>query len=287
MRRPVLVAAWQGWNDAGEAASGAVRYLSLNAGAEAVATIDPEEFHDFTVARPMVRLVDGVTRVIDWPTTDVEVAASPDAPHDLVFVHGWEPQLRWRTYCEQVVAIARELRVELVVTLGALLADVAYTRPVRVMGTANDAALVARLGLHRSRYEGPTGIVGVIHDALRVAEIPSASLWASVPHYLGQTPSPKAKLALVRRAADLTGMATNLTDLELASAAYERQVAEAVAENDELAEYIAHLELADHGETGEDDDGDDEDLASRHDPTLPHGDELAAEVERFLREQGS
>ncbi|HUS61823.1 MAG TPA: PAC2 family protein [Acidimicrobiales bacterium] len=273
--RPVAIAAWQGWNDAGEAASGAVRYLSLNAGAERVASIDPEEFHDFTVARPMVRLIDGITRSIDWPTTDVEVATSIGGLHDLVFVHGFEPQLRWRTYCEEVVTIMRALEIEMVLTLGALLADVAYRRPVRVIGTATDAALIERLGLQRSRYEGPTGIVGVLHDALSAAGIPSASLWASVPHYLGQTPSPKAKLALVQRAAELMNIPTHVTDLELASAAYERQVSEAVAENDDLAQYIAQLELADEA----DDEADE--------PSSSHADDLAAEVERFLREHGS
>jgi proteasome assembly chaperone (PAC2) family protein len=267
LRRPVMLAAFAGWNDAGDAASSAARYLRDRWQARAFATIDPEEFFDFTTTRPEVRLVDGVTREIVWPTNEFS-AAAPGGDHDVVVLLGVEPQLRWRTFCEEVLGVARRLGVELVVTLGALLADVAHTRPVQVTGAAADPAMAARLGLQRSRYEGPTGIVGVLHDACRQAGVPSASLWAAVPHYVAGTPSPKAALALVQRAGALVGTPVAATDLEIAAAAYERQVSEVVASDEEVAAYVRELEEA----ASEDD--------------LPSGEALAAELERFLREHG-
>jgi predicted ATP-grasp superfamily ATP-dependent carboligase len=269
LRRPVLIAAFEGWNDAGDAASTAARYLSAEWGGHRIATLDPEEFYDFTVVRPEVRLVDGLTRAIDWPTNELATAPTPN--HDVVFLHGIEPQLKWRTYTEQIVALAKELGVELAVTLGALLADVPHTRPVRVTGTAASTELVGRLGLERSQYEGPTGIVGVLHDAFAQAGIPSASLWATVPAYVAKTPSPKGALALVERAAALLGSSVDVVSLQIAASAYERQVSEVVNEDDDVASYVRSLEESDDAE---------------QESEMVGGDALAAEVEQFLRDHG-
>jgi proteasome assembly chaperone (PAC2) family protein len=271
LRRPVLVAAFEGWNDAAQAASTAVGYLRDRCRGRRFGAIDPEEFFDFSSTRPQVRLADGLTREIVWPANELFAGTLAGYDRDLVFLLGTEPQLRWRTFTGGVLGAAQALGVELVVTLGALLADVSHTRPVHITGTAADADLVARLGLERSRYEGPTGIVGVLHDACRQAGVASASLWAAVPHYVGATPSPKAALALVERATALLGATITTTDLEIASAAYERQVTEVVESDDDVAAYVRQLE-----ERPEeiDDEG-----------ALPSGDALAAELERFLREQ--
>jgi proteasome assembly chaperone (PAC2) family protein len=277
LRRPVLLAAFEGWNDAADAASTAARYLRDQWSARRFAAIDPEEFHDFTSTRPQVRLVDGMTRRIDWPETEFFAAPLPGASRDVVVVLGHEPQLKWRTYSEQVVAVAKALKVELVVILGALLADVAHTRPVRVTGTAADADLVRRLGLGRSTYEGPTGIVGVLHDAFSRAHLPSASLWAAVPHYVAATSSPKAALALVHRAADLLSTTVPAADLQAAAADYEREVSEVVAADDDVAAYVHRLEA------GNDDADDDE--VRLADMEMVTGDALADELERYLREQ--
>jgi proteasome assembly chaperone (PAC2) family protein len=282
LRRPVLVAAFEGWNDAGDAASSAARYLASEWGARRVATIDPDEFYDFTVVRPNVRLTDGLTRQIDWPENEISVAAASSDTRDIVFIHGIEPQLKWRTFTALVVQVAAALNVELVITLGALLAEVPHTRPVHITGTAADDDLIERLNLQRSHYEGPTGIVGVLHDAFARASIPSASLWAAVPAYVAKTPSPKGALALVKGAADLLDERIDVISLEIAAAAYERQVSEVVAEDDDVAAYVRSLE-----------DSDDDERGAEHGPSghpsqpMPGGDALAAEVERFLREQGS
>ena len=275
LRRPVLVAAFEGWNDAADAASTAARYLRDRWSATPFASIDPEEFYDFTATRPQVRLVQGITRRIEWPETELSYAALPGTSRDVVVLLGHEPQLKWRTFTEQVVGVAEELGVELVVILGALLADVPHTRPVRVTGTAADGELVRRLGLGKSSYEGPTGIVGVLHEAFSRAHLPSASLWAAVPHYVASTPSPKASLALVERATDLLSTRVATADLELAVADYERQVSEVVAADDDVIAYVHRLELS-----ADDDDDDVPDLAS------VSGDALADELEQYLREQG-
>lgn len=271
LRSPVLIAAFEGWNDAGDSASNAARYLADAWSAEPFASIDPEDFYDFSSTRPQVRLVEGFTRQIDWPSNALASAAVPGRDRDVVFLQGVEPQLKWRTFCSMITGMAQDLGVELVVSLGALLADVPHSRPVRITGTAADDELVNRLNLTRSRYEGPTGIVGVLHDAFRGASIPSASLWAAVPHYVAGTPSPKATLALVTRAADLLGANVETTDLEIASAAYERQVTDVVEGDEDVADYVRRLEEA--ADSGEDDEAE-----------LPSGDALAAEVERFLRD---
>ena len=213
LRRPVLVAAFEGWNDAGEGASLAARYLAAQWAARQFATIDPEEFYDFTATRPRIGFREGSRREVTWPDGELSAASPVGSSHDVVFLHAAEPQLRWRTYTRAIVEVARSLGVELALTLGALGAEVPHSRPVRVTGTAVDADLERRLGLQRSRYQGPTGIVGVLHDALAGAEIPSASLWASVPHYVSGTPSPKAALALVERTGRLLEVRVVAADL--------------------------------------------------------------------------
>jgi predicted ATP-grasp superfamily ATP-dependent carboligase len=217
-----------------------------------------------------VRLDDENMREIVWPFTTMSAASVPGADVDVVFVVGSEPQLKWRTFCDEIVRVARELGVRLVVTLGALLAEVPHSRPVSVVGTAYDQEIVERLGLRHSTYQGPTGIVGVLHDAFRRAGVPSASLWAAVPTYVPNAPSPKAALALVERITELLAVPLAMTDLEIASAAYERQIDELVADDEDTAEYVARLE-----QTVDDDPG-----------PVEQGD-LIAEVERFLRENGS
>jgi len=273
----VLIAAFEGWNDAGDGASAAAAYLARRWDAEPFASIDPEEFYDFTATRPEVRMEDGSRRAIDWPENVFSVAPLGASGRDAVLLRGVEPQLRWRTFCGLVVDVARQTGVELVVTLGALLAEVPHTRPVRVTGTAADRALVDHLGLRQSRYEGPTGILGVLGEALHREGIPAASLWASVPAYVGQTPSPKAALALVGHLAELLDVSVPTVDLDVAAAAYERQVNEVVSADEDATAYVRSLEEA------EDADGDEEEL---DEADLPGGDVLAAEVERYLRDQG-
>ncbi len=281
LRHPVLVAAFEGWNDAADAASTAAASLAASWAARPFGAIDPEDFYDFTVARPRVELVDGITRRIEWPEARLSAAAVPGTGRDAVFLQAVEPHLRWRAFTATVVAVARELEVELAVTLGALLAQVPHTRPARVSATSADPALLDRLGLQRSQYEGPTGIVGVLHDALGREGIPSASLWASVPHYLPSMPSPPATLALVRRAASLLGAPVGTADLEAAAVEYDEEVGELVAGEEKTAAYVRRLEL----EEAEDEAG--EAGPPALDTQLPSSDDLAAEVERFLRDEPS
>jgi proteasome assembly chaperone (PAC2) family protein len=266
----VLVAAFRGWNDGAQGASLAASFLAQAWKARRFADIDPEEFFDFQATRPHVALEEGLTRRIDWPETAFYHASIPGLERDAVLALGIEPNLRWRTFSDEVVELARDLEVELVVTLGALLADVPHTRPAPVTGSASDPKLVEELRLASSRYEGPTGIVGVVHDACRRAELPSASLWAAVPHYASLAASPKAALALCLRLADLLGTEFDLADLERASAAYETQVSEAVASDEETEAYVQQLEER------RDALGDELDM--------PSGETLAAELTRFLRE---
>jgi proteasome assembly chaperone (PAC2) family protein len=271
LTRPVLIAAFRGWNDGAQAASLAAGYLAKTWGAERFADVDPEGFFDFQATRPHVSLEEGVTRRIDWPETAFYHARPDGLDRDVVLLLGIEPNLRWRTFTELLVGVARDLEVELMITLGALLADVPHTRPSPVTGSASDEELVQRLGLSASRYEGPTGIVGVLHDACKQAGIPSASLWAAVPHYVSLTPSPRAAVALCDRLGDLIGVEIDVEELEEAAASYEEQVSEAVASDEETAAYVEELERrADQLEESSD---------------LPSGDALAAELTRFLRER--
>jgi proteasome assembly chaperone (PAC2) family protein len=273
LHRPVLLAAFEGWNDAGESATTAVRFLARILDSRRLATIDAEEFYDFTVARPQVRLDEGMQRTIEWPDPVVDVALLPNGRH-LVLMTGIEPALRWRTFTAEVVGMAAALGVEMAMTLGALLADVPHTRPVRVTGTATDPALVAELGFTRSRYEGPTGILSILLAGCSDAGMRAASLWATTPHYLRETQSPKAALALVERVGRMLDFSVDVTELEIATAAYERQVDEMLSGEDDVADYVRRLE-----EDGLEDEGDGETF------DLPSTEELASEVERFLRDQ--
>jgi predicted ATP-grasp superfamily ATP-dependent carboligase len=271
LEKPVLIAAFRGWNDGAQAASLAAGYLAKNWDAEQFAEIDPENFFDFQATRPHVSLEDGLTRRIDWPETGFYHARPDGFDRDVVLLLGIEPNLRWRTFSDLVVGLASELEVELMITLGALLADVPHTRPSPVTGSATDSELVERLGLSASRYEGPTGIVGVLHDHCREAGIPSASLWAAVPHDVSLTPSPRAAVALCERLGSLIGVDVDVEELEEAAQSYEEQVSEAVASDEETASYVEELERR---------------SASIEESTdLPSGDALAAELTRFLRER--
>jgi proteasome assembly chaperone (PAC2) family protein len=270
LRNPVLVAAFRGWNDGAQGASLAAGYLAQKWGARRFGDVDPEEFYDFQATRPHVALIEGLTRRIDWPENAFYHAELPGRDRDAVLVLGVEPNLRWRTFSDEIVELARDLGVELVVTLGALLADVPHTRPAPVTGSASDPDLVRELGLAASRYEGPTGIVGVLHDSCRRAGLASASLWAAVPHYASLAASPKAALALSRRLAALLGTEADLGELERAAEAYERQVSEAVAQDEETEAYVQELERR-RDALGEELD-------------VPSGETLAAELTRFLRE---
>jgi proteasome assembly chaperone (PAC2) family protein len=273
LREPIMVAAFAGWNDAASAATTALEAVAVGLDSEIVARIDPEEYFDFQVNRPTIRLVEGRTRRIDWPSTTVIAARVPAAERDLILLSGTEPNLRWRGFSTAVLDAAERMKVEMVVTLGALIADVAHTRPVPITGLASNEQLVERLGLSRSHYEGPTGIVGVLHEACRRRDIPSASLWAAVPHYVAAVPNPKAALALLRRLESLTGIAVEASELEEAMERFDAQVDEAVAANPEIRELVERLE-SEQEETLE--PGAD----------VPSGDALAREFQRFLRQRG-
>ncbi len=271
LRRPVLVAAFRGWNDGGQGATLGAGYLARQWSAEAFAEIDPENFYDFQAVRPNVSLEEGLTRKLEWPANTFLHAPIPDLDRDAVIMLGVEPNLRWKTYSQLVLDLAQELGVELVVTLGSLLADVPHTRPAPVSAAASDPALVEELGVEPSRYEGPTGILGVLLDACRRAGIPSVSLWAAVPHYVSLAPSPRAALALCRRLGELVGTDIDLAELEQAAEEYNEQVTEAVASDSETAAYVEELERrVDLMEAAEE---------------LPSGESLAAELTRFLRER--
>jgi predicted ATP-grasp superfamily ATP-dependent carboligase len=268
--RPVLIAAFRGWNDGAQGATLAGGYLAKTWEAERFADIDPEGFFDFQATRPHVSLVDGFTRRIQWPETAFYHARIPRLDRDAVLLLGVEPSLRWRTFSGLITGLAKDLGVELVVSLGSLLADVPHSRPAPVTGSASDPELVESLGLQASRYEGPTGIVGVLHDACRRAGIPSVSLWAAVPHYVSLTPSPRAGLALCERLGQLLGTDVDTSELSQAVEGYVEQVSEAVAADAETAAYVEELEQR----------------ADAIDPEeLPSGDALAAELTRFLRQR--
>jgi predicted ATP-grasp superfamily ATP-dependent carboligase len=269
-----MVCAFKGWNDAADSASSALECVGRALGAQRFATIDPEEFYDFQSTRPRIRMVGGLEREIVWPEVEIYEARVPRAPRDLVLLAGAEPSYRWRTFTRVITELAEALGVQLMVTLGALLADVPHTRPVSITGLASDPALVARLNLSHSKYEGPTGIVGVLHDACQEAGLPSASLWAAVPHYIAAAPNPKAALALVRRLEGLVGVAVDASELESAAVDYERQVNLAVQSDPEVQSFVERLEQA-AGEEQLEDTG-----------PLPSGEAIARELQRFLRQRG-
>jgi proteasome assembly chaperone (PAC2) family protein len=274
LRAPALICAFKGWNDAADAASSAITFVAGALGAQRFATIDPEEFYDFQSTRPQVKMVDGHSRRIEWPDVELFEARMPRAPRDLILLVGHEPSMKWRTFSRVITELAEALGTQLVVTLGALLADVPHTRPISVTGMATDSDLVARLGLTRSSYEGPTGIVGVLHAACQESGLPSASLWAAVPHYIAAAPNPKAALALVRKLEGLVQVAVDATDLESATADYDRQVNLAVQSDPDVQAFVERLEQAAEPELG-DEQG-----------PLPSGDTIARELQRFLRQRG-
>ncbi|HMH40717.1 MAG TPA: PAC2 family protein [Gaiellaceae bacterium] len=271
LREPVLIAAFRGWNDGGQGASLAGGYLAKVWEADRFAEIEPENFYDFQATRPHVSLVEGQTRHIEWPENAFYHASIPGLDRDAVLLLGIEPNLRWKTFTGMIVDLAQDLGVELMITLGSLLADVPHTRPSPVTGGATDPDLIERLGLQRSRYEGPTGIVGILHDACNRASIPSVSLWAAVPHYVSLAPSPRAALALTQRLSDILGVSIDTAELDEASERYSEQVSEAVASDDETAAYVEELE--ERAELLDDEQ------------QLPSGDSLAAELTRFLRDR--
>ena len=274
LRDPLLVAAFEGWNDAGDAASGAADWLIGRARVTRIAWIDSEEHVDYQSRRPMLHMVDGIAASVTWPAT--ECFAVPFPERDLVVVRGVEPNVHWKSFCTSVLEVAGTTQCDMVVTLGALLGDVPHTRAVRVTGTATDPGLVGELGLARSRYEGPTGIVGVLHDSCQSAGWKSASLWAPVPHYIATPPNPLCTRALLERFSTLAGLTVDLTGFEALIEIWRAEVDEAIEGNDEIRSYIRDLEERIDAEpwgAGDDDD-------------VPNADELVGEVEQFLRDQG-
>jgi proteasome assembly chaperone (PAC2) family protein len=273
LERPVLIAAFRGWNDGGQGATLAAGYLARVWDAQRFADIDPEGFVDFQANRPIVSLDEGLTRKLEWPENAFYHARIPGLDRDAILLLGTEPSLRWKSFCKLVTDLAQDLDVQLVVTLGSLLADVPHTRAAPVTGAANEPELVESLGLQHSRYEGPTGIVGVLQDACRQAGIPAASLWAAVPHYVSLAPSPRAARALCDRLGQMLSVRIDAAELKQAEDAYAEQVTEAVSSDEETAAYVAELERR----------TDELDLEEHED--LPSGDSLAAELTRFLRER--
>ena len=278
LRRPVLIMAFAGWNDASEAATTAMRYLANAWSAEKFATIDPEEFYHFGLSRPYVRFKAGSSteREIIWPATEFSVTHAPELSRDVVVGLAIEPHLKWRTYCSLVLEVARRCQVSLVLTLGALLAEVAHTKPVRLVGGASDPELAAMLGIRPTRYEGPTGIVGVLNTFCREHGMPTASLWANVPHYISGTENPKATLALVQRVTEFLQAELDFSELEEAAKQFEQNLAAIVAQNAKISAYVKKLEA----KSPEEDE-----------PPPPPGEELppasdvVAEIEQFLRQQ--
>jgi proteasome assembly chaperone (PAC2) family protein len=273
LRSPIMVCAFRGWNDAAAAASTALTAVANALDAEQIASLDPEDYFDFQSTRPTITMDEGQTRRIEWPENNVFAVRVPSADRDLVLFDGTEPNLRWRTFSETIATVADALGVEMIISLGALIAEVSHTLPVPITGLASSAELVEELELERSSYEGPTGIVGVVHDLCRQNGIESASLWAAVPHYVAAVPNPKAALALLRRLEGLTGIAVEASELEEETTDYEEQIGRAVAANPEIEDLVTRIEaeqadlLSDEGE-------------------LPNADTLAREFQRFLRQRG-
>ena len=276
LEQPVMIAAFRGWNDGGQGASLAGAYLARAWAAVEFASIDPEGFYDFQATRPTVSLVDGYTRQIEWPENTFLHAPLPGARRDAIIMLGVEPNLRWRTFSGLIVDFAQELGVELVVTLGALLADVPHTRDIPMTGICSDADLVERLGFQQSTYEGPTGMVGVLHHAFTEAGLPSVSLWASVPHYVAAAPNPKAALALIRSFEGVAGVAVDGSDLEQSAEEYERQVNAAVATDPDVKSFVERLEKT-------------LDEVTEESPPerIPSADAIARDFQRFLKQKGA
>jgi proteasome assembly chaperone (PAC2) family protein len=274
LRSPMLICSFRGWNDAASSSSRALASVAESLDAELAAQIDPEEFFDFQTTRPTITLKEGQARHIEWPQNNMYTARVPAADRDLVLFDGTEPNLRWRTFSEGIATAADALGAEMVITMGALVAEVSHTLPVPITGLASSEELVEELDLERSNYEGPTGIVGVVHDCCRQLGMTSASLWAAVPHYVAAVPNPKAALALIRRLEGLTGIAVDASELELETESYEEQIGRAVAANPEIKELVERIEAEQVEQLGE--EGAD----------LPSADTIARDFQHFLRQQG-
>lgn len=264
---PVLLAAFEGWNDAADAASAALDHLAKVWKARPVGQMDSDDYYDYQVNRPTVTIGDGDVRGIVWPTTRVLVATPPDAPRDIILVRGIEPNMRWRPFCDEIMGVADALGAEMTVLLGALLADSPHTRPIPVSASATDPDLASALGLEAPKYEGPTGIVGVLQEACQRANLPAVSFWAAVPHYVASTPCPKATLALLRKVEDLLDLTVPLGDLPEDARAWERGVDDLARDDTEVSEYVQSLEQA-------------RDAADLPEAT---GEAIAREFERYLR----
>ncbi len=275
LRDPVLVAAFEGWNDAADAASGAIEHLELIWDAEPLAELDSEDYYDYQVNRPTVRQVDGVTREIQWPATTLSVCSPPGSERDVVLLHGIEPNMRWRSFCDDILELVEQLRVSTVVILGALLADTPHTRPVPVTGTAYNKEAAEQFSLEQTRYEGPTGITGVLQDACVRAGVPAVSFWAAVPHYVSQPPNPKATIALLHRVEEVLDIEVPLGELPSQSEDWESAVDEMTEGDEEVSEYVRSLE--ERGDAAVD---------LNEAMAKIDGDAIAAEFEKYLRRRG-
>jgi len=292
LRRPIIIMAFSGWNDAAESATTAARYLSQIWSSRPFARIDPEDFYHFGLSRPYVRFKPGsrTEREIVWPATEFSLAQPSELERDIVVGVAIEPHLKWRTYCAEVLELARRSRASLVLTLGALLAEVAHTRPIKLSGSSYDPELSARLGLRPTRYEGPTGIVGVLNVLCRDAGVPTASLWANVPHYVSGIENPRAALALVRRVLTLLNAEADLTDLREAAEQFDQNLGSIVAQNAKIQEYVSKLERKNPDEDDEPVAPEEPEASEVADARegkdeLPPSADLVAEIEQFLRQQ--
>lgn len=274
LNKPIVVCAFAGWNDAASAATNAARFVVRRLGARRFASFDAEELYDFTEARPAVRITARGEREVTWPANDFFYARNPTGPHDVVVFIGTEPGLRWNSFAREQAGLFKDLDAEVVLSLGALLADVPHTRPVRVTGSAMRPELNDRFNLQPSKYEGPTGIVGVLHEALRASEVASASLWANVPHYITTSQNPPATAALLRRVHPILGMEFDLAELETAGERFKAEVDTALSANPEVSDYVKRLEEAFDADDQPPPQGD-----------LPQGDDLVTDIEKFLRSQ--
>ncbi len=269
LRSPVLIAAFEGWNDAGDAATGVVEALELAWEAKPLAVIDPDDYYDFQVNRPSVSMADGLTRRIEWPTTRLSTCTPPAAGRDVVLLRGLEPNMRWRGFCDEILSLCHDLEVDLVVLLGALLSDNPHTRPVPVSGSASDPEAARRLSLPGSTYEGPTGIVGVMQDAASRSGLAAISLWAQVPHYVSQPPCPKASLALMRRLEDALDFPVPVGELPEAAQSWQETVDQLASEDEEMTDYVRQLEQRE----------------PESDLQEASGEQIARDFERYLRRQ--
>lgn len=287
LRRPILILAFAGWNDASEVATTAVRFLVKRWEAKKFAEIDPEEFYNFARVRPRVRIDEDYTRLITWPENAFHYHTDPLLDRDFVLLIGIEPNLKWRTFCDEVIGVCRKVGITSTLSLGGLIADVAHTRPARLTAFSSDPDLTARfpeLSIRRSRYEGPTGIVGVLSDAFARASIPVGSIWGNVPHYISASPNPKVVHALLSRLSTIYGLGLELSEMERAGRRFERQVNEALVQNPEVANYVKQLEAREE-------QSEPEETPQRGEASgpvdLPRGEDIVRQLEEFLRQRSA